>query len=625
MQVAINLLTLVRTLSKDLGLDSRDVKYVITRLKSERLQFLTITLPKLVKCVLRGLELGSFQRARDEMRFTHIAWQGSSLRYFRSLLSRIFAGTADEAAQALYSLRQACEYLYKLALPFSSEKLAESEMKYREQENQLKTAAVSDEWVERLRRNFETYYPKLARATVDTILKSHRPRGTSGAVSGSSKFRVPFSVWKQLPTIGLCDKSQAALSGYFKPYPSAPVPVTFSRQTSNSDVAEVLFVPKDSRGPRVISKEPYHRLLAQMSYFDFVSSGLEEITHGRVNFTDQSINQRLAKEASVSRTLVTADLRDASDSVLYRVVKRLFAGSPGLRYFIRHFRTPKVRLPVSREVIQLEKLAGMGSGLTFPTMALLIHLAICTLVSARGRASFKEAMLKVHVYGDDLIVPREWWDLAQEALLKTGLKINHEKTFVRAPFRESCGGDYLHGIEVTPVRLRLSAGDLECRKTSEVVIQKAAGVLQLERHCRELLAKGLVHTAEYFYRCLEKALGPLPSVSGESPYLGRYEVTGRGVYLDSAAYLPITEKVRVPDLVCPYKYLGKVLARPVFDYPQDAVEEISTAGSFGEIALPRKVQLIKKKRVSHHALYGQTRSFTTCSEFVEGMMRFYTK
>lgn len=622
MQVALNLLTLVRTLSKDLGLDSRDVKYVITRLRSEGLQFLTITLPKLVKCVLRGLELGSFKRARDEMRFTHISWQGSSLRYFRSLLSRIFAESASDAASALWTLRQACEYLYKLALPFTSDQLLNAEMNYDEQETRLKNSPVSSEWAERLRRNFETYYPQLARATVDTILKSCRPRPTSGSVAGASKFQLPFSVWKQSPKIGTCDRSVAALSGYFKPYPSAPVPI---KLVGSQQIAEVLFVPKDSRGPRVISKEPYHRLLGQMSYFDFVSAALQKITHGRIQFTDQSINQRLAKEASVSRTLVTADLKDASDSVRHRLVKYLFKNAPGLRYFIRHFRTPIVRLPVSGSTLPIEKLAGMGSGLTFPTMALLIHLSICTLVSLRGRASFEEAMLKVYVYGDDLIAPREWWDLVQESLALSGLKVNIEKTFVKAPFRESCGGDYLHGIDVTPVRLKLPAGDLCQFKSTEVVIQKAAGVLQLERHCRELITKGLVHTAEYLYKRLETVLGKLPNVSGESPYLGRYDLYGHGVYLDSSAYFPITEKVRVPNLVCPYKYLGKVLARPQFDNTVDAAEELGTAGSFGEIALPRKIQLIKKKRVSHHALYGQACSFTTCSKPVIGMMRFYSR
>lgn len=589
-----------RRLATDVGLDSRTVRYCLNRFKAEGVKFFTVTLPKLSKSVLRSLELGYFQRPTD------IAWQGRSLRFFRSLLSGIFDtnGLVRETVDVvcLYALRQLCEYMYKLAFSFARHELARACDKYVQKEQSLATFQFERKWLELLRRNFETHYSRLSRLHVDAIFKSAAPRHGPGSFAGASKLRDPFYFVKLLDDsqYGTCTKSMRSFSGYFKPYPSSPTKIFLA--PDERKVCEVLFVPKDSRGPRVISKEPMHLLRAQMAYFDTVAPLLESVTSGRVNFYDQSVNQRLTREASLSKDYATLDLRDASDSVSFKLVRHILLNSPGMRYFVTHFRSTKAKLPDGR-FIQLRKLSGMGSGITFPTMALVIHLSICSLVSKRLRIPYREVSKEVYVYGDDLIVPSKWVSLAFEALNLSGLEVNRDKCFVNSHFRESCGKDYYFGNEVNPVRLTLSHANLP--GPSKEVNLGYSGILQLERHCRELVSSGWGFLAEYYYRSLEASLGKLPRVFGSSPVLGRYSLSmvpcqDRGI----KAWTADPERLSTLGIwIDPYKILSQKL-RSISDdrlghlFPEDTGNPIDMG-----IAIPRRICL-RKRLIMDTALNG---------------------
>jgi hypothetical protein len=64
--------------------------------------------------------------------------------------------------------------------------------------------------------------------------------------------------------------------------------------------ARVCLVPKDSRGPRIISCEPAELMFIQQGIMRKLYSHLEthHLTAGQINFTDQSINRNLALLAS---------------------------------------------------------------------------------------------------------------------------------------------------------------------------------------------------------------------------------------------------------------------------------------------------------------------------------------
>lgn len=381
--------------------------------------------------------------------------------------------------------------------------------------------------------------------------------------------------------VGTCNTRQAPYLGFFKAYPSSPEKTLVIEEGRKT---EVLFVPKDSRGPRVISREPMHLLRMQMSFLKWGCDTLEAVTDKRINFADQSINRELAREGSISGSWDTFDLKEASDRIRHSVAEVIFKHSYAFRYFITNCRSTHFELPTSvglrKEMCKrlkkrflfndpafpgtkMNKLSGMGSGITFPILALTIHLAVCTEVQKRTGTPYQDVMKQVYVYGDDLIVPNHYSSFVKTALSKVGLLLNANKSFLNGPFRESCGGDYVNGVEVSPVRLKLGDCKLpsidKCRKILELPFEAVAS---LERHSRELVKKGLSRTANYLYSLIESALGvPLPAISGEVNFLGRYttdweapfdQETQAKVYYPS----PVSQRTLTS---CPYKHLKNVL------------------------------------------------------------------
>lgn len=602
----VNYIELFESLAIDVGLEARTLKYCVLRLKNEGVQFLTITLPKLSKAVLKSLELGFFERPTD------FAWKGKSLRYFRSFLNEIFDPSTglvvDEVCPvAIYCIRQLCEYFYKLALPFNEELIQQYEDDFVSNEATLENLEVDNSYIEKLRKLFETNFRPISSATPSQVLKKYRPRSGPGTFSNKKGYEArtgnPF-FFRKNQEISHPSSLYKGVEGFSKPYPDAPV---FPEVMEDVDYSEVLFVPKDSRGPRVIVREPYLSLRYQLSFHDFLKDHLERLTRNRVNFQDQQINRDLARKASIDKEYSTIDLRSASDLVSHSIIKQIFRHSPAMRYFLRR-RTQRAKLP-SGKFITLHKVAGMGSGYTFPTMSLLIHLTITATLMEYTRLSWKEISDDVYVYGDDIIVKTKYINHVYKALQKVGLQVNESKSFHRSSFRESCGGDYYRGNDVAPVRLKLSGSNLEIDKDSPSFnIQGKLGLINLERHCRVLVKNGLLKVSEVLYKAIEKSYGKLPRVSGESPVIGRYQLVAPdySVYQEeSGLYKTIKCLVPVPALrkaeVNPYIKLADFFAR---DQRQKTFAlNVSTSGSLpdGFVAEPWTIKY-RRIRTSYFRL-----------------------
>jgi hypothetical protein len=104
------------------------------------------------------------------------------------------------------------------------------------------------------------------------------------------------------------------------------------------------------------------------------------------------------------------------------------------------------------QFIRLKKFAAMGSALTFPVQSLFF---LSCALAACGASNKKEALElrgKVRVFGDDIIVPERAYATLVSLLSHLGLKVNEKKSFSTGLFRESCGGDYWFGHDVTPVK-----------------------------------------------------------------------------------------------------------------------------------------------------------------------------
>jgi len=234
--------------------------------------------------------------------------------------------------------------------------------------------------------------------------------------------------------------------------------------------ARVCLVPKDSRGPRVISCEPAELMYAQQGLMNVLYGILEThpMTAGRINFTDQTINRKLARQSSLTNEFATIDLKDASDRVSLDLVEQVFP-----QVWVDCFkacRSDTTVLPGGSEV-RLRKFAPMGSACCFPVEALVFWA--CAEAQRRGFLAairqemrdneiaisrtnhfFNQNSSETYVYGDDIIVRSHLYDATVIGLESIGLIVNKTKSYAEGPFRESCGGDYHKGMDVTPVRVR---------------------------------------------------------------------------------------------------------------------------------------------------------------------------
>lgn len=230
--------------------------------------------------------------------------------------------------------------------------------------------------------------------------------------------------------------------------------------------AKVVLVPKDSRGPRLISEEPLE--------FQWIQQGLRAalyklvetnpLTRYNVHFTDQRPNQYGAllgsmkeryyfspsKGQVVPYTLKhgaysTLDLKEASDRVSIGLVNLLFPQN--ISDVLMASRSLGTTLP-NGQYIPLNKYAPMGSALCFPV------LALCIWALLTADASDADARDSILVFGDDVIVRRDQTLNAIELLESFGFKVNRDKSCINGFFRESCGVDAYQGINVTPVRIK---------------------------------------------------------------------------------------------------------------------------------------------------------------------------
>jgi len=211
--------------------------------------------------------------------------------------------------------------------------------------------------------------------------------------------------------------------------------------------ARVLLVPKDSRGPRLISCEPL--------CFQWVQQGLgvaiveqvesHRLTRWNVHFTDQTPNRAGALLGSQNGKYSTLDLKDASDRVTLGLVRLLFPGH--VLRALEACRTLATVMP-NGHILKLNKYAPMGSALCFPVLALTVW---AILSAGTTDADARESIL---VYGDDVIVKSTEVETSMKLLESFGLLVNRDKSCYRGFFRESCGMDAYRGSDVTPLRIK---------------------------------------------------------------------------------------------------------------------------------------------------------------------------
>lgn len=204
----------------------------------------------------------------------------------------------------------------------------------------------------------------------------------------------------------------------------------------------VLFtVPKKTDIDRVAAKEPDLNMFIQKGVGNHFRNSLRRVG---INLRDQGVNRSLALVGSKHDSLATLDLSSASDSVTTELVATLLPVC-----WFNLLDTVRCHVTtIDGEEHSNEMFSSMGNGFTFELESLLFYSIARTVAYFRGTSGI------ISVYGDDLIVPRDMSHYFQWVLSYLGFSVNTEKTFHEGAFRESCGGHYLYGDDITPFYIR---------------------------------------------------------------------------------------------------------------------------------------------------------------------------
>lgn len=197
----------------------------------------------------------------------------------------------------------------------------------------------------------------------------------------------------------------------------------------------VFTVVKNFEKKRTAAKEPPLNMFLQLGLGGYIRWCLNR--EGLLLPDAQQLHQRLAREGSVSGTLVTRDLRAASDSVCTGHIEELWPQAFGDA--ILDLRSPCGQW--KGKAFPYHKVSSMGNGSTFEVETATFY-ALVRAVCGRGAV--------VSVYGDDIIYPVEFEEAVTRLFDFCGFATNTDKTFAIGPFRESCGGHYFRGEDVTP-------------------------------------------------------------------------------------------------------------------------------------------------------------------------------
>jgi hypothetical protein len=348
------------------------------------------------------------------------------------------------------------------------------------------------------------------------LIPRHGPGSTSDSLRGNAKWRQkvwPERLEEEFPSVDFLLPN----SRYF----SYLDDVQFTEPGAELPV-KVALVPKTPKTPRIIAIEPACMMYAQQSLYAVISDSVEEDDFSRqvISWRSEVPNQHLARIGSSDGSFATLDLKEASDRVSVAHVRALLGRHKQLYAAVMACRSSKARVP-GRGLVPLSKYASMGSALTFPLEALVFTtIVFCGIESALNRPlTPKDVQVlksQVRIYGDDIVVPVEFVTAVHSALEDFGFLVNSGKSFWTGKFRESCGGEFYSGIDVSIVKIRRV---LPTDRTQVSEIESGVALRNL------LYLNGYWESTAYVDG-LMKGLIPFPRVAETSRVLGRLSFLG---------------------------------------------------------------------------------------------------
>lgn len=275
----------------------------------------------------------------------------------------------------------------------------------------------------------------------------------------------------------------------------------------------------------------------------------------------QERHRRLVENFSISRSHATADLRSASQSLLCDLLNRVLPRD----WYNAAKKSFTHQQEIGGVMHYVESVAPMGNGLTFPLETLVFYVilkALAELSKVRGLIS---------VYGDDLIYPARLHRYVAVVFPLLKFRLNLDKTFVKAHFRESCGSDFYRGVDARPSFLP-DGGQHLSRTQYATFLYKAINALRRRWTENEipstllLLLTELAHIGVGLYRVppsFPDTAGVKVSSPWETPmetYVFPWEpvksIFRHGSRWFHFSYLTVTPNRRIVKSVLPYYWLA---------------------------------------------------------------------
>ena len=500
---------------------NRDLKTITVRVKAEGLSFLTITLANFGSDLQKGLDQGYV----DHTLFTGFQFRGGLPQFLGGFLDLVFDRSSGRlldvpSVDAIFALRQITLMWAKIEIPCTPARDSAAILRYVECESDvrkfdlLRTEDMYSQFKRVSNLLFRDMFVSIDRQIAYyELVPKHGPGATADKLMGNQKYYQ----------IEWTDRLEEVFPHRIYLYPnwglSSQLPESSIREPGSERPVKVITVPKTQKTPRIIAVEPtcmqYMQQAIQEAIYEWVDK--DYILHNLIGFLDQEPNQELSLRGSMTGDLATLDLKEASDRVSNLLVRSMLSNHPHLLDAVDATRSRTADVP-GHGVIPLAKFASMGSALCFPIEAMvfitLIFLGIeKELKRPLTRKDVKSFLGKVRVFGDDIIVPKEYTHSVVRELEAFGFLVNSSKSFWTGKFRESCGKEYYDGqdVSITKVRRVLPT---QRRDANEVI---ATASLR-----NRLYRAGLWGSVRFLDGWFKELSVPWPPVGDASPALGRH-------------------------------------------------------------------------------------------------------
>jgi len=283
-----------------------------------------------------------------------------------------------------------------------------------------------------------------------------------GASNGIVGTHTADKIWQDMTCTALCEPLVLKLRS-MNPYFVASDGKTGVSGTKQIEGSRLTTVPKNEDTERTIAIEPSGNMCLQLAAGMYLEGALRHI--GLDIRNQQQKNIAMAKRGSETGAVATLDLKSASDMISIDLVRALMPDA----WFdlLMKLRSPMITIPSDGKAsdagiqVELHMISTMGNGFTFPLMTLIIVALIYGFRCTRGGPNLFMDWSDTCVFGDDIIIPVREYRGFVDVLTKAGLVVNLDKSFSEGAFRESCGGDFLAGVDITPFYVKSLASEAD--------------------------------------------------------------------------------------------------------------------------------------------------------------------